>query len=131
MVLPQLRQVAVIEVAATTIGEDVLVKTFTLDVESVGQSLKHIRQYHQKTLAHVALKTGLSVSYLSDIERGVSEPPLRTLHKLAAAYGFEFILSFKANHVPDDVVGVRKDDLRGIQQLIGELMDEESHNGTT
>ena len=39
------------------------------------------------TLKGMAEVTGLSVAYLSDLERGKSEPSLKTLVKIASVYG--------------------------------------------
>lgn len=47
----------------------------------LGERLRQLRR--PLTLKDVAALTGLSVSYLSDIERGRTEPTLRTLVKLA------------------------------------------------
>jgi transcriptional regulator with XRE-family HTH domain len=51
---------------------------------TLGERLRQLRGDNpQKAIAQV---TGLSVSYLSDMERDRTEPPLRTLAKLARAF---------------------------------------------
>ena len=55
--------------------------------ENFGQHLRRLRDeqgYTQEQLAHLA---GIHVTYLSGIERGVSNPSLRNLHALARALG--------------------------------------------
>jgi DNA-binding XRE family transcriptional regulator len=45
------------------------------------------RKQRDMTLQQVAEATGLSVSFLSDLERGRTDPSLSTLKRLAACYG--------------------------------------------
>jgi transcriptional regulator with XRE-family HTH domain len=52
----------------------------------LGARLRAIRKQQGYTLADVGSKTGLSVSFLSDIERGRTRPSLDTLEKLATYY---------------------------------------------
>jgi transcriptional regulator with XRE-family HTH domain len=52
----------------------------------LGARLRAIRKQHKYTLADVGDGTGLSVSFLSDIERGRTQPSLDTLEKLATFY---------------------------------------------
>jgi transcriptional regulator with XRE-family HTH domain len=54
---------------------------------SLGEKLKAIRKNKLNlTLSEVAEKTNLSVSFLSDIERGRTKPSLATLETLARFY---------------------------------------------
>jgi transcriptional regulator with XRE-family HTH domain len=48
------------------------------------ERLKEMRRGRALTLKGLATRTGLSVSYLSDLERGRTMPPLPTLQALAA-----------------------------------------------
>jgi len=48
--------------------------------------LRTLRRQHQYSLAVLALKTGLTRSYLSKLERGTSRPSPATTVKLAQAY---------------------------------------------
>jgi len=52
----------------------------------LGARLRAIRKKQGDTLADVGAQTGLSVSFLSDIERGRTQPSLDTLEKLATYY---------------------------------------------
>jgi transcriptional regulator with XRE-family HTH domain len=49
------------------------------------ERLKEIRRARDLTLKELAARTGLSVSYLSDLERGRTTPPIPTLETLAGA----------------------------------------------
>ncbi|VFR26338.1 Transcriptional regulator, MerR family [plant metagenome] len=49
--------------------------------------LRTLRRQHQLSLAGLAQRTGLTRSYLSKLERGLSQPSATTATKLAEAYG--------------------------------------------
>lgn len=50
--------------------------------EKIGVLLKRIRKQHKITLQELALKSGLSVSYLSLLERGLNSPTIESLNKI-------------------------------------------------
>jgi transcriptional regulator with XRE-family HTH domain len=52
----------------------------------LGERLRVLRKNRRHTLADVGRATELSVSYLSDIERGRARPSVGTLEKLAGFY---------------------------------------------
>lgn len=56
----------------------------------LGNELRHLRKLRRLTLLEVSEQTGLSVSFLSDIERGRTNPSLESLEKLAGCYGVSF-----------------------------------------
>lgn len=58
----------------------------TIAVDSIGPELRRIRKTAGMTLAQVEDVAGVSVGFLSDVERGARVPSLRTLGKLATAY---------------------------------------------
>ena len=51
-----------------------------------GAELRRIRKTRKLTLAEVGRATGVSISTLSDIERGNSSPSLETINSLARYY---------------------------------------------
>ena len=63
-----------------------------LTLDALGLGLRTVRRQHQMTLVQVSRVSGLSVSFLSDIENGRSMPSLRSLQALAACYGEPFRL---------------------------------------
>ena len=52
----------------------------------LGERLRLIRREHRLTLKDLSQSAGLSLSYLSDMERGVVNPSIETLQKVAGAY---------------------------------------------
>ena len=56
-------------------------------MDTLGARLRQLRKARGYTLLDVGAKTGLSVSFLSDVERGRTKPSLDTLEKLASTYG--------------------------------------------
>jgi len=50
------------------------------------KKLRELRKLRKMTLAQMAEKTALSVSYLSDLEHGRAQPSLRTLTLLAKCF---------------------------------------------
>lgn len=60
--------------------------------------LRELRKYYAKTLAQVSEHSGLSISYLSDMERGRATPidaALTTLNKILACYGLEATIELR------------------------------------
>lgn len=52
---------------------------------NVGQRIKALRQQHNMTLRELSQKVGISISFLSDIENGRSNPSLERLKEIAEA----------------------------------------------
>ena len=55
--------------------------------EAAGEELRQDRQRPERTLADVAGKAGISVQYLSEVERGRKEPSSEVLAAVAGALG--------------------------------------------
>jgi DNA-binding transcriptional MerR regulator/quercetin dioxygenase-like cupin family protein len=55
--------------------------------DAVGERLRRLRTRAHKTLKEVALATGLSISFISALERGGSGASVASLRRLAEAYG--------------------------------------------
>lgn len=53
------------------------------------ESIRAWRKHRQMTLLQVAEKTGLSISFLSDLERGRTDPSFSTLRRLALCYSVQ------------------------------------------
>jgi transcriptional regulator with XRE-family HTH domain len=60
--------------------------TYETTLCDLPQTLRTLRKLRELTLKEVAADTGLSVSFLSDIERGRTNPSFDTLTKLAKRY---------------------------------------------
>ena len=57
--------------------------------------IQALRAVRNMTLAELSTKTGLSISFLNDIEHGRTNPSLSTLEKIATAYGMHVCISFE------------------------------------
>jgi transcriptional regulator with XRE-family HTH domain len=57
------------------------------DTESLGAKLRHLRTDRELTIAQLAKRAGVSSGLISQIERGNSNPSIRTLQRLRAALG--------------------------------------------
>jgi DNA-binding transcriptional MerR regulator/quercetin dioxygenase-like cupin family protein len=64
--------------------------------ESIGRMLSRLRRKNGHTLAQVGKETGVSVGFLSSLERGYAKPSIATLQKLAKFYDTN-VLSFFAD----------------------------------
>ena len=64
-----------------------------------GRALRHVREEHGLSLREASQRSGLSISFISALERGVSGASVATLQKLTAAYGTTMLELFGA---PDD-----------------------------
>ena len=56
----------------------------------LGDHLRSIRKERKFTLKDLSQRADLSVPYLSDIERGVVNPSVETIQKIAKAYNMKF-----------------------------------------
>lgn len=61
---------------------------------NITRQMKAIRHQRGWTLKDLAERCGLSVSYLSDLERGRTAPSYKTMEKLAAAFELTLELAF-------------------------------------
>lgn len=86
--------------------------TYGADV-AVHTTLRGIRKCKRLTLLNVSEATGVSVSFLSDLERGKIRPSLNTLEKLAAFYGVPVGEMFPAPS-PDEYHG----DVQQVAELV-------------
>ncbi len=58
-------------------------------LEALGSEIRQLRRARELTLADLAEASGLSLSFLSKIERGVSRPSLTSLQDIAEALGVQ------------------------------------------
>lgn len=65
---------------------------------NIAEYIRTLRQSRNWTLAELADKSGLSLSFLSDIERGRTLPSLTTLDKIAEAFGLTLAIRFMDGH---------------------------------
>ena len=66
------------------------------DIESIGEGIRRERLRRGLTLAQLASQVNLTVSALSQIERGASDPSISSLRRIAGAFDvpmFQFMIS--------------------------------------
>lgn len=61
----------------------------------LGQRIRKERQRRQLTLEEFSKKTGLSKSFLSQVERGLTEPSITSLKKIAKQFGYSVVNLFQ------------------------------------
>ena len=59
--------------------------------EAVGRELRTERQATERTLSDVAEQAGVSIQYLSEVERGLKEPSSEVLSAVAGALGLRLV----------------------------------------
>lgn len=87
----------------------------------IPSQLRLMRGVRGLTLAQVAEGTGLSVSYLSDLERGRTNPSIETLEKIATFHNVRLYISF-VGEMPD-TVRISRRDLENLRDTIMRLLD--------
>ncbi|MGE4239076.1 helix-turn-helix domain-containing protein [Ramlibacter sp.] len=76
--------------------------------EGFGQRIAALRLLNAQSLEDVASRAGLTKSYLSKLERGVSQPSIATVLKLAKAFGVPSGRLLGDSGAPTDIVVVKK-----------------------
>jgi transcriptional regulator with XRE-family HTH domain len=66
--------------------------------EVYGRLLRGLRTRQGRTLAEVAARAGISVAYLSEVERGLKEPSSEVLEAICVALGSSVTLLVGAAH---------------------------------
>ena len=77
-----------------------------------GQTIRQNRRQRSITLKELSAKTGLSISFLSEVERGISQPSIASLRKIAQALEISLLgLSDKNEISPAEEAAARIRDL--------------------
>ena len=76
------------------------------DEPSFGLRIKSLRKSHSLSLKELAEKAGVSVGALSQIERDITSPSVRTLNKLATAFGVPASVFFASNESGGEIDGI-------------------------
>lgn len=64
--------------------------------QGLGERLRALRESRNWTLKQLSQSTGLSLTYLSDLERGRTLPSIETLLKISLAYDLKVSISWGA-----------------------------------
>src|SRR5437868_13730862 len=75
----------------------------------VGERLQALRRYRRCTLRVVAKRSGLSESFLSQVERGRASASIASLRRIADALGVSMADLFEPDHLPGPRV-LRRDE---------------------
>lgn len=78
----------------------------------LSERLLNLRMDEPFTLRELSLKTGLSISFLSDLEHGRSDPSFSTLVTLSRAYGIRLVDLLRGVDVGDEAAEVLPHDDR-------------------
>ena len=95
-------------------------------MESLGKKLRAMRSAQGLTLVQLGEVAGLSASYLSQVERGVTTPSLTRLTRIAEALGVEVRYFFEEDAAAPCVVRAEQGkQLKGAQGVGVELLSAE------
>lgn len=83
--------------------------TSALDAKLVGATLKRTRQLEGLTQAELAVRLGVSPSYVQKLEAGRANPTLGQLAHLASALGRELNVDFTPISEPTDTLAAFAD----------------------
>lgn len=72
--------------------------TTDLDILEISENLRWFRKTRGMTLRNVSIKSGLSISFLSDLERGKTNPSINTIQKLVNIYQSPISVEFRPNN---------------------------------
>lgn len=86
----------------------------------IAAQLRLMRTVRGMTLADMAEATGLSISYMSDLERGRTNPSIETLEKIAECHNMKLFISFVGD-MPGRV-NVSVQELETLRDIVGRLL---------
>jgi transcriptional regulator with XRE-family HTH domain len=84
----------------------------------IGDKLRNIRKENKLTLKEVSLMTGISISFISDIENKRRNPSVETLKILADAFGIPASELLEGNSISND----NPDVLNGLDEDVKDIM---------
>jgi transcriptional regulator with XRE-family HTH domain len=79
------------------------VKDINMMTDGIGEKLRQRRKVKQLSLVEVAKMTGLSIGLLSQIERGISAPSLRSLGMICSALSMPLRWLFQNEHIENSI----------------------------
>jgi transcriptional regulator with XRE-family HTH domain len=76
------------------------------NVPDIGSVVKNLRKQHGMSLGQLAKESGLSTSFLSEVERGQSDISVRRLARLAAVFGHDLgsLLGYSARRTAPQLI---------------------------
>ncbi len=85
--------------------------TGNLNEPDLGMTIRRLRESRQLSLKEVAARSGLTQSFLSQVERNLTSPSVASLRKVAQAFGVPLTELFQGPVMPENRV-VRRDERR-------------------
>jgi transcriptional regulator with XRE-family HTH domain len=85
--------------------------TGSLNEPDLGLTIRRLRESRQLSLKEVAARSGLTQSFLSQVERNLTSPSVASLRKVAQAFGVPLTELFQGPVMPENRV-VRRDERR-------------------
>ena len=79
-------------------------------MKEIAEKLKKLRLINRMTLKQLAAKAGCTDAYLSQLERGLANPSLMILKKIAAAFQVKIIDFFLESRTEENDVILKKDE---------------------
>lgn len=89
------------------------------DPRDLGNRIRFMRQQRRLTLDELAASTGLTKSYLSKVERGLSVPSISTALKVAASFNMSIGQLFGEEQTADSICVVRRKDRKTFMRRDG------------
>jgi transcriptional regulator with XRE-family HTH domain len=86
----------------TTVGRDT--PSPAADEPAVGATIRRLREERRLSLKEVAARSGLTQSFLSQVERDLTSPSVASLRKVAQAFGVPLAALFQGPPIPTDRV---------------------------
>ncbi|WP_449432631.1 helix-turn-helix domain-containing protein [Pseudomonas putida] len=98
----------------------------TTDRVTLGEEIRKLRKARSKTLAEIAVATGRSISFISQLERGRAEVPISDLKRIALTLGVPLNWFFLSDAQPTSEVNrvVRMGERRRLGSVTGGLAEE-------
>lgn len=98
----------------------------THDRVALGKEIRKLRKARSKTLAEIAMATGRSISFISQLERGRAEIPISDLKRIALSLGVPMGWFLMTNDQPTEEIGrvVRSGRRRRLGSVTGGLAEE-------
>ena len=72
------------------------------EITQLGNHLRKLRKAKRLSIRDVRRKSGLSISFISDLERGVTNPSIITIAKLAFAYNLSLSKLFEGFSITEE-----------------------------
>ena len=91
---------------------------------TVGDTIRELRSQHALTLRQVSELTGLSLSYLSAVERSLASPSIASLQKLASAFDTNVLTLMSDSYEAPDTPVIRRGERRVLRSDHGVTIED-------